>query len=88
MPLTLRAIIGRFWSSVASMLDATFDCVTSMSGASPVTVTRLRHAGDGSSEVEREGGVDAERARLPASRPQSPARSVVDVVDARFEPGR
>ena len=38
-PLTLRVIIGRFCSSVASIVEATFDCVTSMSGAAPVTVT-------------------------------------------------
>ena len=39
IPLMLRVIIGRFWSSVVSMVDANFDCVTSISGAWPVTVS-------------------------------------------------
>ena len=39
MPLTLRVIIGRFCSSVVWIVDATFDCVASIIGASPVTVS-------------------------------------------------
>ena len=39
MPLIVRVSIGRFCISVASMVLATFDCVTSISGASPVTVS-------------------------------------------------
>jgi hypothetical protein len=37
--LTLRVIIGRLWTSVVSIVDANFDCVVSISGASPVTVS-------------------------------------------------
>ena len=46
MPLTVRVIIGRFSSSVASMLVATLDGVTSMSGAAPVAL-------GGSEELKR-----------------------------------
>ena len=39
MPLIVRVSIGRFCSSVVSIVLATFDWVVSMSGASPVTVS-------------------------------------------------
>ena len=72
----VRVIIGRFWSSVVSMVDATFDCVASISGASPVTVSVSWHAGERQLEVERERRVDVERDALARRRQRSrPGRS-------------
>ena len=85
MPLIVRVIIGRFCTSVVSIVLATFDWVVSMSGDWPVTVSVSSRPARLSSEVDGDRRVHVEPDIGP-DRCREAGQVGLDFIRARLEP--